>query len=468
MGYLIVIICYLGGLIVYGVYKGKKEVKNAEDFTVAGRRLPFIVLVGTLLATWCGGGGITGSASFVYTYGPYAGILHFISAPIGILLLYFIAGRVRKSEKVTIPEIFETRYGDTARILSAVCIILAYVGIVSAQFKAVGFIISMTTGLDVNVATILAALAIVALTVSGGMVAVAYSDAYSALLMVGGFFLAAILLFGKLGGLGAAFSSLPAGKSTLTGGLSGIKLLGYMLPTMFLILGDQNMMQRFSAAKDQNVAKKSNIGMFVGEIVVIVLTILIVVAGILLIPDTKRPDTIIFQLALQKMPFVMGAIVLSACVAFIVTTGDSFLLSAATNLTYDIWGKYLKKDATDKQTLTFLRGTVVAFAVIAYLLCMYFPTILSVQMYSYTMYGAAITPALLCALFSRKVTKAAGICGILTGAVLTILWDAVLKSPQGIKSALISVPASFLVILVVTVLTKKKENQSYSALYKEG
>ena len=297
MGYLAVIVCYLVALIAYGIYKGRKEVKSSEDFTVAGRRLPFIILVGTLLATWCGGGGITGSANFIYSYGPFAGILHFISAPIGILLLYFIAGRVRKAEKVTIPEVFEVRYGNAARVLSAVCIILAYVGIVSAQFKAVGFIINLTTGLDVNIATIIAAVAIVALTVSGGMVAVAYSDAYSALLMVGGFFFAAILLFAKIGGLGTAFASLPAAKSTITGGLSFVQLLGYMLPTMFLILGDQNMMQRFSAAKDSTVAKKSNIGMFIGEIVVIVLTILIVVAGILLIPGAKRPDTIIFQLA---------------------------------------------------------------------------------------------------------------------------------------------------------------------------
>jgi len=237
---------------------------------------------------------------------------------------------------------------------------------------------------------------------------------------------------------------------------------------MFLILGDQNMMQRFSAAKDSDTAKKSNIGMFIGEIVVIVLTILLVVAGILMIPDAKRPDTIIFQLALQKLPFAIGAIVLSACVAFIVTTGDSFLLSASTNLTYDIWGKYLKKDATDKQKMVFIRVTAVVFAVIAYFLCMYFPTILSVQLYSYTMYGAAITPALLCALFSKKVTKAGGISGILTGAVLTILWDAILKSPYGIKSALISVPAAFLMILIVSSFTKATGNQSYNALYKEN
>ncbi len=73
MGYLAVIVCYLVALIAYGIYKGRKEVKSSEDFTVAGRRLPFIILVGTLLATWCGGGGITGSANFIYSYGPFAG-----------------------------------------------------------------------------------------------------------------------------------------------------------------------------------------------------------------------------------------------------------------------------------------------------------------------------------------------------------------------------------------------------------
>ena len=59
MSYLYVILAYLVILVLVGLYIGHRKVKNSEDFVVAGRSLPFIVLVGTLLASWCGGGGVT-------------------------------------------------------------------------------------------------------------------------------------------------------------------------------------------------------------------------------------------------------------------------------------------------------------------------------------------------------------------------------------------------------------------------
>lgn len=58
---------------------------------------------------------------------------------------------------------------------------------------------------------------------------------------------------------------LPAEKTTFTGGMSGWTLLGYFLPSLALMLGDQNMLQRFASAKNSDEAKKSNIGMFIGE-----------------------------------------------------------------------------------------------------------------------------------------------------------------------------------------------------------
>ena len=66
MGYLVCILLYIAGIIIYGIVMGKKKVKTSDDFVVAGRQLPFMILIGTLLASWCGGGGITGSASVVY------------------------------------------------------------------------------------------------------------------------------------------------------------------------------------------------------------------------------------------------------------------------------------------------------------------------------------------------------------------------------------------------------------------
>ena len=69
-----------------------------------------------------------------------------------------------------------------------------------------------------------------------------------------------------------------------------------------------------------------------------------------------------------------------------------------------------------------LRATIVVFSVIAVALTLYFPTVLQLQLTAYTMYGAAITPAILFALFSKKVTPAGGMAGIIVGGAMTIIW----------------------------------------------
>lgn len=468
MSYLICILLYITGIVLYGFYISKKKIKTSEDFVVAGRQLPMVILVGTLLASWCGGGGITGSASVVYLYGPGVGTLHFAGAPIGMLLLYFISSKVRSSTKITVPEIFAARYGNTASIIAVICIMLAYVGLCATQIKAAGNIISLITGMGVNGATVLAAIGILLITVFGGMFSVAYTDAISALMMVGGFLIAIPILLGRAGGLSAAMAAVPAEKLTLTGGLGIVAILGYMVPTISLLLGDQNMMQRFAAAKNADEAKKSNIGLFCAEVVVCALIIAMCTIGAAIYPTLDVPSNVIFSLALEQLPFVLGAIVLVACVAFIVTTADSYLLSAATNVTYDVWAKYMKKDANDQQKIFFMRATICVFTLLAIALTLFFPTVLSLQLTAYTMYGAAITPALLFALFWKKVTPAGGIAGLLTGGIVTVVWTMVLNSPGGVASAIVAVPAAIVAIVVFSALTGFKGEESYNRLYEDG
>ena len=59
MAYIIAIGAYLLALMIFGLVVAHKKVKTSDDMVTGGHRIPFIVLVGTLLATWCGGGGIT-------------------------------------------------------------------------------------------------------------------------------------------------------------------------------------------------------------------------------------------------------------------------------------------------------------------------------------------------------------------------------------------------------------------------
>ena len=86
-------------------------------------------------------------------------------------------------------------------------------------------------------------------------------------------------------------------------------------------------------------------------------------------------------------------------------------------------------------------------------LTLYFPTVLPQRMTAYTMYGAAITPAILFALFSKKVTPAGGMAGILVGGLATIIWT-LMGTPYGIQCAIVAVPASVIAILVVSAVTR--------------
>ena len=469
MSYIIAIGAYLFLLMIYGLVIAHKKVKTADDMVTGGHRIPFIILVGSLLATWCGGGGITGNASIIYNGGPWVGAITFAAPPIGIILLYFIAGKVRKSNKVTVPEIMGARYGQSASIISAVCVMLAYVGVLATQLKAAADILVLlcsSSGVEISrgLALVICTTIIVVITVGGGLVSVAYSDAISALIMIGGFFIAIPILISVANAQGAV---LPPEKTTLTGGMSGWELLGYFLPSLALMLGDQNMLQRFASAKNSTEAKKSNIGMFIGEILVIVSIIAVVTQAARLYPTLDTPSNVIFQVSVDYLPMAFGALIMCACMAFIVTTADSYLLSSATNLTNDIYVKYIRKDATDKQKMLVLRGTIVVFSVIAVALTLYFPTVLSLQMTAYTMYGAAITPAILFALFSKKVTPAAGIAGILVGGLATIVWT-LMGTPYGIQCAIVAVPASVIAILVVSAVTPKGEAARFlDALYQE-
>lgn len=469
MGYLIAIAIYLMALMVYGLVIAHRKVKTADDMVTGGHRIPFIILVGSLLATWCGGGGITGSAGVVYSGGPWVGAITFAAPPIGIILLYFIAGKVRKSNKVTVPEIMEARYGKTASIISALCVMLAYVGVLATQLKAAADIlvllcnssgVNMSHGLALTICTVIIAI----ITVGGGLVSVAYSDAISALIMIGGFFLAIPFLMSVAASQGAV---LPPEKTTLTGGMTGVQLLGYFLPSLALMLGDQNMLQRFASAKNSDEAKKSNIGMFIGEILVIIAIIAVVTQAAKLYPSLDTPSNVIFQVAVDYLPLAFGALVMCACMAFIVTTADSYLLSSATNLTNDIYVKYIRKDATDKQKMLVLRGTIVVFSFVAVALTLYFPTVLALQMTAYTMYGAAITPAILFALFSKRVTPAGGMAGIVVGGLATIVWT-LMGTPGGVQCAIVAVPASVIAILVVSALTRSNTEHSLDALYKDN
>lgn len=412
--YLIAVIIYLLFMAGIGVYFSRTEIKDGDDFMVAGRRLPLFVVIGTLLATFVGSGTVVGGASFIYQYGPFAAIFNLGGGIVGAVILYFIASKVRKSEINTVPQLMEKRFGKITRFIASIIILFAFIGITAYQFTGGAYVLQLTTGMSLEWGAIIICILVIFLTVSGGLFSVAYSDALSAVLIVLGFIIGVPFALNAAGGFEGLSLSLPEHTKTWNGGLSFIQLLGFFLPLFLLVLGDQNMYQRFSASKSEKVAKNSVLGFIFGNIMVVGLTIILATTAIVIFPEIE-PDSAILTLAVEGLPIFIGILILCSAVAFIITTATSYLLSASGNIVYDLY--YFisgnKKPLSQKQTLWFSRVTVGVIGILAYVLGRFFPTVLEIQMYSYTMYGASITPAILAAILWKKATTA----GVLTSMI---------------------------------------------------
>lgn len=449
---------YVVVMVVIGAWAARK-VKNNHDFMLAGQRLGRMVLVGTLLATWTGAGTIIGRAAFSYRYGPLASIFYSMGAPIGILVMYlFLAKRVREYSKYTVPELMQSRYGTSVRLVTAVAILLAYSSIISEQVRGLGYILHLTTGFSEAVAKLVGLAVIVFLAFSGGLISVAYTDAISALLialaLVGGL---VFVLIG-VGGFGGLAASLPPSHLTWSGGLSPLQLLGYILPTLLLILGDQNMYQRFSAALNSDIARRSTLGFLTGDVLFYGSVIVLASGAVVLLPGIA-PDTAILRLATDTLPVAIGAILLMAGTAFIITTGNSYVLSSAGNLVHDIYRTLSRRDREpgselgSSRELLLTRLAIVVLGLLAYAIGEFFPSVLEIQVFSYTMYGAVITPSLLATFVWKRATAAGCIGSMVTGIAATLVWEFALDKPHGWNSVLVALPLSVLVLVVLSLAT---------------
>ena len=123
-----VILAYLFILLGFNFWRSLK-VKSQEDFMVAGRSLTMPVLVFTLVCTWIGSGTFIAGAEFAYDAG-FSALWMAAGAWVGIVIIYFLAARVRTFGQYTIGDILEARYGKFARLFGAFALIVSFTAFV--------------------------------------------------------------------------------------------------------------------------------------------------------------------------------------------------------------------------------------------------------------------------------------------------------------------------------------------------
>lgn len=455
MLYFWVIIGYLVILIGVGAYRSR-YVKTQDDFMVAGRRLSARVLVGTLLATWIGSGSIIAGAGLAYDTG-FPALWFNAGVWVAIIVLYLIAGRVRKLAQYTVPDILEIRYNKYARVLGTIVTMVAYTAIVSYQFRAGGMVLNLVTGISVDQGIIITALFVIGYTVLAGMISVVYTDVVNGVIMIIGLFVALPFLIDSGGGWSEIASRLPDTHFEIFGTFTFWDVIKYALPTMLLLLGESGMYQRFFSAKDSATAKRSVVGWIIGTIIVETVIVIIAIVGRGLYSDIES-EMVILHAVKNGLPVLIGCLCLSAIVAVIVSTADSFLLVPSTNFMRDIYQRFINPNVSQKRFVLYSRIVVVLLGVTAFVQVRFFTRILEMAIYAYTMYGVGITPALMAAFFWKRATAAGGVCSIAAGMTVTIVWE-ILGEPYWPTVVPALVMSLFCLIFVSLVTSKPDESK---------
>ena len=131
---------------------------------------------------------------------------------------------------------------------------------------------------------------------------------------------------------------------------------------------------------------------------------------------------------------------------------------------HDVYGRFIDPKASEKRTLIVSRVIVVLLGIFAILQATQFESILRAALYAYTVYGAAVTPAVMAVFFWNRATAAGAITSIVLGTIITVCWDLIqqygpanLRIPiermDAIYPALI---ASVLSLVVVSLFTRVK------------
>lgn len=491
--YLVSILIYLFALVAVGIYKSR-SVKNSADFMVAGRRLGWPVLVGTMLATWMGNGSLFGGAGLAYRNG-LSSLWQNAGAWLGIVMIYCIARRIRNFGHMTVPDIFEKRYNRSAGILATVITAIAYLTIVSYQFKGGGRVLNIITEGTISIETgiVITALFAISYTVLAGMVSVVYTDVINGVIMIVGLIGGLVYMLYTVGGVGevAAYAQ-SADKASLFGqwaqegsqtGTAPVIAISFLIPTMLLLLGDSNIYQRIFSARDSGSAQKAVLCLVFG---VVLLEGAIAAYGLVgataaskkLIPDLAAQglsENVIPTIAMEVLPLGLGMIMMATMMAIIVSTADSFLLVPATNLTRDIYQQLFCPKAPEQRLVWIGRGLVLVLGIIAYLLVHQFPSILSAAYTAYLIYGAAITPALLAAFLWKRATAYGAVASIVSGGGVTLIWSFYLSKQPYFKTwspflQEVTYPAvgiSVIALIGISLLTKKPTEGEWQPFFND-
>lgn len=460
----IVFVVYLAFMLGIGVYFFVKSKDGGEkDYFLGGRQMgPWVSALSagaSDMSAWV----LMGLPASIYAFGIGQAWVA-IGLAIGYAISWTVeAPRLRRftivaNDSITVPQYLTNRFVSKSKALQIICAIIflvAYTIYAASSMKACGTLFHTVIGIDATLAMYLAAAIIVGYTFLGGFSAVCWTDFFQGMLMLAALLIAPIfaLIVIKGGGAAESVADLPANYWNLFSSwkdiVSGLGWgLGYF--------GMPHIIVRFmSVRSDKDLKKSAKIGI-TWNVLIVIFSVAAGCIGHLLLGEISDSSTVFIQMVRMLFPALISGVLLSAILAASMSTADSQLLASASAFASDVYKPVLRKGkAGDKEMLWAGRFVVLAISVIAVLIASNpnSGTIMGLVENAWGLFGAAFGPAIMLSLFWKRFNFEGAIAGIVTGAVVDVLWLLCLCS-TGIYEIIPGTIAGLIAAIIVSKCTK--------------
>ncbi|HEA3065463.1 TPA: sodium:proline symporter [Staphylococcus aureus] len=413
----IMIAVYFLILIVIGFYGYKQATGNLSEYMLGGRSIgPYITAL-SAGASDMSGWMIMGLPGSVYSTGLSAMWIT-IGLTLGAYINYFVvAPRLRvytelAGDAITLPDFFKNRLNDknnVLKIISGLIIVIFFTLYTHSGFVSGGKLFESAFGLDYHFGLILVAFIVIFYTFFGGYLAVSITDFFQGVIMLIAMVMVPIVAMMNLNGWGT-FHDVAAMKPTNLNLFKGLSFIGII--SLF----------------------SWGLGYF------------------------GQPHIVMSQVLFHPL---VGGFLLAAILAAIMSTISSQLLVTSSSLTEDFYKLIRgeeKAKTHQKEFVMIGRLSVLAVAIVAIAIA-WNPndTILNLVGNAWAGFGASFSPLVLFALYWKGLTRAGAVSGMVSGALVVIVWIAWIKPLAHINEifGLYEIIPGFIVSVIVTYVVSK-------------
>ena len=478
MASLVLLLVFLVVMVAVGVW-GMRKTSTLNDFFLGGRSC------GPWMSAFAYGTTYFSAVVFIGFAGKQGWGFGFNALWIGIgnailgamLAWLLLAKRTRRMtqnlDTMTMPEFLEARYGsDHIKMIAAILIFVFLLPYSASVFKGLGHLFESTFHISFDFALII----LVGITgiylVLGGYSAVTVTDFIQGFIMLFGTVAMVIVVVHKAGGFQEAIFiaeanyqahvPVPDRPSTLT-----IASLVFM--TSFGTWGMPQMVQKFYAVKDEKVINKAAV---ITTIFALVIGVCAYFTGILshvffdletvprLADGGINYDLIVPTLLTTYLPELLLAIIMILVLSASMSTLASMILVSSSAITIDLYKGYLKKDVSDKTSVTMMRVLSTIFILCSYLISkLQIGFIVTLMSLSWGVLSGAFMAPYILGIFSKKVTKAGAYAGLYSGVACAIILTLTMGAANSPLAASIAMVVPFIVTPIVSLFTPKVDQE---------